>query len=360
MVSDAANASLDHVMPPDLCDFATQILNHFGFSEEASKAAAEMLVAADVHGLQSHGVSLALPRYLIILERGLISKGSDVRVVNETQSTALVDGQNNLGAVVAEKSVEILIDKARQVGSAWVSVNNSNHIGFLAHWCQKIIQHDMIGFVMTNGGPDMGIHGGLGKTMGTNPICIGAPGRPFPLILDMASSAVAMGKIRAAAMSNQEIPDNWGTDNAGQPTTNPSDVLGGGALLPMAGHKGSGLAVMVDVLCGLLSGANYSNDIIPVSRTTEPPNMGHLFGAICIDSFCPVDAFYGRSTEFIAALHCLPRLPGVDRIYLPGEKEFATAAKQRCEGVFVSEEAKLTIEELAAKYNCKAPEFVSN
>lgn len=345
-----------YVLPQELRKWTSRILCRFGFDQEAVDCAADMLVEADVHGLRSHGVSLLLPRYLILMERGLIGKGAAMTVLQETATTALVDGRDNLGAIVAEKAVGIAVAKAQQNHAAWVAVRHSNHLGPLAHWCRKIVAHDLIGLVLSNAGPDMAVHGSFGKTIGTNPICVGAPGNLFPVILDMASSASAMGKIRAAALNHDPIPPQWGMDRIGRPTTDPREVLEGGALLPLGGHKGSGLAIVVDILCAMLSGANDSTRIPPVSKAMEPPNVGHLFGAIRIDAFGPIEEFRRSMTRFADTLHALPRLPEVDRILLPGEIEFETAQACRKEGVFFSSDAWRELERMANQYDCPLPE----
>ena len=344
-----------YVMPKPLSHWAKEVLVHFGFCSAAAQATADMLVEADVHGLQSHGVSISLPRYLILLERKLVNKNDEVTVVQETPTTALLDGRDNLGAIVAEKAIDILLDKARSHNSAWVSVHGSNHIGFLAHWCRKIVAHDMIGFVYSISGPEMAIHGCRHRSIGNNPISIGAPGKPFPLVLDMSSSSTAMGKVRAAALKGQQIPTGMAMDIEGNPTNAPQAVLDGGALLPSGGHKGSGIAVMVDVLCGLLSGANVHPHREGVPTATGPLNVGHLFGAIRVDSFCPIDTFHSRVEQYIQIMHSLPRLPGVERIYLPGEIEYETAQTRRSQGIPLSAEHTKVLRDLGQKYNCPLP-----
>lgn len=343
------------IEPAKLNEWARKVLGKFGFVEEAARAAADCLVEADVQGLDTHGVSIILPRYLILLERQLIDKGADIKIINETENTALIDGLNNLGAIVAEKSIAICLEKAEKHNAAWVSVRGSNHLGFLAYWCGKIIEHGMIGFVTSNGGPDMALHGSLGKHVATNPICIGAPGKPFPLILDMASSAVSMGRIRSYANRGESIPGTWGMDSTGNPTTDPNAVLEGGALLPVGAHKGSGIAVMVDVLCGALSGALVSPNRIGLSKATGPSDLGHLFGAIKIESFCPKEEFVARMEHLISAFHGLPKGPGVDSIHLPGQGKFETAEKRRQEGIPFPDAAVKVLEEMAERYDMPIP-----
>jgi LDH2 family malate/lactate/ureidoglycolate dehydrogenase len=343
--------------PEELRDWVAKILSSFGMDDRAAKATGEMLVEADIHGLQSHGVSVMLARYLILMERGLIGKGSDFEIIKETPTTALIDGRNNIGAIVAENATDIAINKAKESSVAWVSVNHSNHIGPLAHWCRKIISNEMIGIVMSNTGACMTVYGASGKTLGTNPISIGAPGPSFGVVLDMASSMTAMGKVQAAMVNNTNIPAGWGVDRSGESTTDPVEVFKHGALLPIGGHKGSGLAVMIEIMCAVLSGANYSKKMQPVSKATEPLNIGNMFGAIRIDAFMSPDEFYKRITEYIEILNTQKRLPDIEKIYLPGQLEFEIAQKNRKQGIAVTPETKTVLNEIAGKYSCPLPEI---
>ena len=357
MKSRESERPVAYVAPDQLFGWTAAVLAKFGFDKQAADATAQMLVEASVHGLDSHGVTTVLPRYLILLDNGVVQKGSHIEILDETPTTALIDGQNNLGAIVADNAVRIVVEKAKQNRTAWVSVRHSNHIGVLAQWCRQIVKHDMIGIVMTSAGPDVAVHGSLGKKIGSNPICIGAPARQFPIVMDMASSAVAMGKVRAAALQGQKIPPQWGMDSSGQPTTDPKEVCQGGAVLPMSGHKGTALAIMVDILCGLLSGADFSLKMASVG-TSKPMNIGNIFGAIRIDAFCPLDTFYSRMDELIETVHSLPRLDGVDRIYLPGEIEFETALRRRRDGIPVSTEEQQLLDQLAQRFNCAPPSLI--
>lgn len=351
------SSSQIYLSADDLRDWTTSVLTRFGYELAAAEATARMLVEADLRGINSHSVAVMLPRYLILVERGLINKGTQVKVLRETANTVLLDAQNNMGAVVAEKAVELLVAKAHQASVAWAAIRNSNHIGVLGSWCDRIVGQEMIGLLTTNAGPDLSVHGSLGKRIGTNPICLGAPGPEFPVIVDIASSTTAMGKIRAAALNGEKIPTTWGMDESGQPTEDPNKVLEAGALLPLGGHKGTGLAILVDILCGILSGANCSIDMQPISKANEPLNSGQFMGAIRVDAFCPHDIFHQRMQAMIDQIHAMPRLPQVERIYLPGERSFETARQRRTEGIPISAQMRTRLEELARDYGVALPEF---
>jgi len=344
------------IMPEPLFEWTREIMSGFGFCHAAAEATARMLTEADVHGLDSHGVSIVLPRYTIILDKGLVNTGDDITIVQESETTALIDGQNNLGAINARQAIDLLVEKARAHNVAWVGVCGSNHIGFLSHWCRQIVEHDMIAYVSSNSGREMAMHGTLGKTIGNNPIAIGAPGDPFPVVLDMSSSSMATGKVRALAAQGGSLPTASAMDAMGNVTTDPQVMLDEGALLPTGGHKGSGLAVMVDVVCALLTGAMPS--ALSAQRATEvaqPVNIGHMFGAVRIDAFCPPDEFRRRARDYVAFLHELPRLPDVDCLYLPGERSFDTARQRRSDGIPLSAEALEALQALAEKYHCPLP-----
>ncbi len=320
-----------------LHDFVVAVLRKLDVPDEDAKLAAGTLVDADLTGVDSHGVArfATHPGYVKGLREGKVKARANVRVVAEQAATALVDGDGGLGVMVGCRAMDVAIAKARSAGAGVVAVRNSHHYGIAAHYARMALPHDMIGVSMTNSLPEVVLPGVAKATVGTNPIAIAAPsGQEHPWILDMATSVGAAGKAEIAMRQGRELPDGWLVDPDGKPTRDPTMKFSGGALLPLgsfpelASHKGYGLAVAVDVLCGVLSGAGYSAALDPNGWST-----GHFFAAIRIDAFVPVAQFKAVMDDMIRFLRAAPRVPGVDRIYVHGEKEWEAERERRARGV---------------------------
>ncbi len=248
-----------------LRDFSNRTFLHFGVPKEDAAQAAEVLASADLRGIDSHGVA-RLHSYFDMLTLGRINPKPDIKVLRSTPSTATVDGDNGLGLVVGPQSNRIAMDMAEKAGSGWVSACNTNHFGIAGYYVLKALERDLIGWAMTNSTKLVAPLWGAERMLGTNPIAIGFPGKEEPpIVIDMATSAAAYGKIEIARRRGEPIPEGWAVDSEGRATTNPDDMVGGGALLPLGsdrdrgGHKGYGLAIMVDILCGVLSGGLRSS-----------------------------------------------------------------------------------------------------
>ncbi len=246
-----------------LREFCTRVFLHFGVAKNDAMQAAEVLASADLRGIDSHGVA-RLHSYFDMLGEGRINPKPELKVVRSTLSTATVDGDNGLGLVVGPQANRIAMDMAEKAGSGWVSVRNTNHYGIAGYYVLKALERDLIGWAMTNSTMLVAPLWGAERMLGTNPIAIAFPGKEEPpIVIDMATSAAAYGKIEIARRRGEPIPEGWAIDSEGRPTTNPDHMVDGGALLPLGsdrdrgGHKGYGLAIMVDVLCGVLSGANW-------------------------------------------------------------------------------------------------------
>ena len=275
-----------------LRDFATAVFMHFGVGAADAALAADVLIKSDLRGIDSHGVA-RLHTYFEMLELGRINPKPKIRIVREKASVATVDGDNGLGLVVGPKANETAMDKAERHGSGWVSVCNTNHFGFAGYYPLQALERDLIGWAMTNSTKLVAPLWGAERMLGTNPIAIAFPGyKEPPIVIDMATSAVAYGKIEIALRKNQSIPNGWIIDKEGRDTTDPRDMIDGGAQLPlgsnreMGGHKGYGLASMVDILCCVLSGANWGPFAPPFALRQEIParsvgkGIGHFFGAM--------------------------------------------------------------------------------
>ena len=250
--------------------------------------------------------------------------------------------------------MDLAIDMAREHGVGAVGVRASSHFGMGALYVERAADAGMIGFAFTNATPNMPPAGGRGRFLGTNPIAVGVPNQDGdPLVLDMATSVVARGKIVMAEKEGRSIPPGWAIDAEGRPTVEPSAALVG-AVLPMAGYKGAGLALIIDVLCGVLTGAAFGTHVVDLYDTgADRQNVGHFFVALDVEAFMPADAFNARINQYIAEVRSQPRLPDVEHIFLPGELEFAAARRSRVEGVPVSPAGWNELNEMADRWNVR-------
>lgn len=322
-----------------LKDYMVRFFTHMGVPAEDAHIAADVLLAADLRGVASHGIIRLHTYYGDRIRKGLIDVHSPLQVIRETPATLLLDGGRGLGQVVAYRAMQRCIEKAREVGMAMVTVRNSNHYGIAGYYAMMALPHDMIGISLTNSQPLVAPTYGRKAMLGTNPIAVAAPaGQERPFVLDMATSIVPIGKITVYDKAGLPIPEGWGIDSSGKVTTDPKAVLKGGALLPlggtalMRGYKGYGLSMVVDILSGVLSGAAYS---IEVAQPGEgrPANVGHFFAAIRVDALRPVDEFKADMDRLIRMIRESPKAEGEDRIFIHGEKEFENAERYAREGV---------------------------
>jgi len=328
-----------------LREFSTRTFRHFGVPKEDAAQAAEVLASADLRGIESHGVA-RLNSYFDMLTLGRINPKPEIKVVHSTLSTATVDGDNGLGLVVGPQSNRIAMDMAEKAGSGWVSVQNTNHFGIAGYYVLKALERDLIGWAMTNSTKLVAPLWGAERMLGTNPIAIGFPGKEEPpIVIDMATSAAAYGKIEIARRRGEPIPEGWAVDSEGRATTNPNDMVEGGALLPLGsdrdhgGHKGYGLAMMVDVLCGVLSGANWGPFTPPFALRQEIPKrsvgkgIGHFFGAMRIDGFIDGDSFKRQIDDYIRVFRATKPAPGTNGPLIPGDPEREAEKWRRKNGV---------------------------
>jgi LDH2 family malate/lactate/ureidoglycolate dehydrogenase len=316
-----------------LREFSTRIFLHFGVPKADAAQAADVLASADLRGIDSHGVA-RLTSYFELLSEGLINPTPKIKILRSTPSTATLDGDNGLGLVVGPQANEIAMDMAGKAGSGWVSICNTNHFGIAGYYVLQALKRDMIGWAMTNSTKLVTPLWGAERMLGTNPIAIAFPGKNEPaIVIDMATCAAAYGKIEMARRRGQPIPQGWGIDNQGRGTVNPDDIVAGGALLPLGsdrergGHKGYGLAIMVDVLCGALSGANWGPFTPPFALRQETPErsvgkgIGHFFGAMRIDGFIEVDEFKRQIDDFVRTFRATKPAPGTNGPLIPGDPE---------------------------------------
>jgi LDH2 family malate/lactate/ureidoglycolate dehydrogenase len=313
--------------------FCVDILTRVGVPEAQATVIADSLVLADLRGVNSHGI-MRLPTYAQRIRAGSVAANTVMSVVREAPATLLLDANHGSGIVAGEHAMRRAIEKARDVGASVVAVRLSNHCGMLAFFTLMATEHDMIGMAGSNGNALVTPWGAAAPFMGANPLAIAVPSdRELPVVLDMATSMVARGKIVLAAKQGKPIPADWAITRDGHATTDPTEALSG-YLLPFGGPKGSGIALLLEFLCGALTGSAVGPEG-PAFFTdiAHPQNIGHFFIAIDVSKFLPLKEFQTRVDAISRQVHSLPRARGVDRIYLPGELEFETERQRRKEHI---------------------------
>ncbi len=335
------------------------ILSAAGADPADAESVAANLVGANLRGVDSHGV-IRMTSYVGWSEKGQIAARAEPRIVAETPGTAVVDAQNGWGAPVSVFAMQLAIEKARHTGIAAVGVRRSNHFGYAAHYGMMPLKHDMIGLAFTNAQAIVAPWGSRQKYFGTNPICICVPaGEERPLVYDGATTVVAHGKILVAQKAHKPIPSNWALDRNGVSTTDPDVALAGGTLMPMSTYKGSDLALMIDVLCGVLPGAAFGPYIGALSLWGNAANSGHCFMVLDVKAFGDVGEFKRNTDRMIRDIRSLPLAEGIDRIYLPGEIEYDIEAVRARDGIPVVADVVAELQALAGKYGVTMPEPVA-
>lgn len=328
-----------------LREFSTRVFLHCGVSQEDAAQAADVLLSADLRGIDSHGVA-RLHTYFDLLSEGRINSRPQIKLLRSTPSTATVDGDNGLGLVVGPHANRVAMDLAEKAGSGWVSVCNTNHFGIAGYYVLKAVERDLIGWAMTNSTKLVAPVWGAEPMLGTNPIAIAFPAKQEPpIVIDMATSAVALGKIEIALRKGIPISSGWGVDQHGESTTNPDDIIKGGALLPLGSdrkhgaHKGYCLAMMVDILSAVLSGANWGPFTVPFALRNEIPTrsvgkgIGHFFGAMRIDGFIDADEFKTQIDDYIRVFRATKPAPGTNGPLIPGDPERQAEQVRREKGI---------------------------
>ena len=328
-----------------LKQFSKDVFMHFGVPEEDASLAAGVLSSSDLRGIESHGVA-RLHTYFDMLSLGRINPRPEIKIVRESASTATVDGDNGLGLVVGPKANEIAMTKAEEAGTGWVSVCHTNHYGIAGYYVLEALQRDMIGWSMTNTTKLVAPLWGGERMLGTNPIAIAFPGKEEPpIVIDMATSACAYGKVEMAKRRDEETPEGWFINGAGNNSVEPQQMIDGGALLPlgsfreMGGHKGYCLATMVDILCCVLSGANWGPWAPPFALRQEIPTravgkgIGHFFGAMRIDAFVDLEEFKSQIDDWIRTFRQTRPQPGSPGVVIPGDPERIAEERRSKEGI---------------------------
>jgi LDH2 family malate/lactate/ureidoglycolate dehydrogenase len=335
-----------HTFPEErLRNFTQNVFLKMGCSETDAILAADVLLRSDLRGIDSHGVA-RLSGYIRLWEKQRINATPNIRIVHETPTTATVDGDGGLGLVVAPFAMKVAIEKARIYGSGWVAVKNSNHFGIAGYHALLAVEEDMIGISMTNASPLVAPTYANERLLGTNPMCYAFPaGKYPPVVVDMATSAAANGKLEIAQRSNSPIPEGWAQDKDGKGSTNPNELKAGGSLLPLGSdkdhgsHKGYGLSATVDILTAVLSGANYGPWVPPFVAFLEPSanpvgeGLGHFFGAMRVDGFRPAEDFKHHLDNWIERFKGAKTVDPAKSVIIPGEPEYAFEQERKVAGI---------------------------
>ncbi|SMB96421.1 malate dehydrogenase (NAD) [Hymenobacter roseosalivarius DSM 11622] len=342
-----------------LFTFTEAIFRSIGCPEADAVQATEALLAADLRGIDSHGVA-RLIGYVRLWEAGRINPTPRVGVVYETPSTAVVDGDGGLGLVVAPKAMQVATEKARLAGTGWVSVKNSNHFGIAGYHAMKALAHDMIGIAMTNASPLVAPTHSLDRLLGTNPIAVAIPAGEQPdFVADFATTTAANGKLEMLQRKQQPAPAGWIQDAQGHSSTNPNELKDGGALLPLGGetgsHKGYCLGSVVDIFSAVLSGANYGPWVPPFVAFLQPPadsvgqGIGHFFGAMRVDAFRPAAEFKAHMDNWISTFRQARAVDG-QQVLIPGDPEREMAAERLLGGIPLLEIVVQDLETVGRKF----------
>jgi L-2-hydroxycarboxylate dehydrogenase (NAD+) len=344
-----------------LYEFTKSVFIKMGSSPADAETATSVLLRADLRGIDSHGIA-RLSGYVRLWEAKRVNAVPNVRVVHESPSTAVVDGDAGLGLIVAPKAMEIAIKKANTCGTGWVAVKNSNHFGIAAQHAMMALGNDMIGMAMTNASPLVAPTFSVERLLGTNPICVAIPaGVQPPFVADFATTTAANGKLEILQRKNMEAPMGWIQKKNGDPSTNAHELKDGGALLPLGGdrdhgsHKGFCLGAWVDIFSAVLSGANYGPWVPPFVSFLAPPadpvgeGIGHFFGAMRVDAFRPTSEFKDHMDNWITRFRSAKTVEGQQAVIIPGDPEREMEAIREKEGIPLNDKVVTDLQELGAK-----------
>lgn len=345
------------ILPAKEKQFIQDILVKEGIGDHDANTVAAVLVSADVRGIKSHGLS-RLKKYLDRINQGLIDRKPKLTVVSEKRNILLLDGHNSLGQITAVEAMSKAIDLAKEYGTSVVATGNSNHFGIAAYYSMMASTEGMIGFVCTNTSPLMAPFGGKKAMLGTNPFTVAIPAnRHHDIVLDLATSQVARGKIEVAAREGQEIPYGWAVDAEGRPTTDANEGLKG-TVTPLGGPKGYGMSLVIDILSGVLTRSDYLEDIGSLSATNKKQNLGYFMVVIDPAIFVETNIFTKIIDDYIERIKTSPKAEGVTEIFLPGEIEAIMTEKQEKEGISIAEGLYEAMKDLGKSYQLNFDDYL--
>jgi len=345
-----------------LKNFTLEILKKIGCPADQAALATDVLLSADLRGIDSHGIA-RLSGYVRLWQAKRINATPRMHIVHETPSTAVVDGDAGLGLVVAPYAMAVAIDKAKKCGTGWVAVKNSNHFGIAGYHAMMALPHDMIGIAMTNASPLVAPTFSVERLLGTNPICVAIPAGEQPaFVADFATTTAANGKLEILQRKNQDAPEGWIQNKKGESSINPHELKDGGALVPLGSdrehgsHKGFCLGAWVDIFSAVLSGANYGPWVPPFVSFLSPPanpvgeGIGHFFGAMRVDAFRPADDFKKHMDNWITTFRAAKTVEGEERVIIPGDPEREMEVIRMKDGIPLNPKVVEDLQELASRF----------
>lgn len=346
-----------------LQNFVASVFESIGTPENQAQLAAEVLVSADARGIDSHGVA-RLAGYVRLFDHGRLNPNPKIKIIHESPSTAVIDGDRGLGLVVAPYAMEIACEKAEKAGTGWIAVRNSNHFGIAGYHAMKALEYQMIGWAMTHAAPLVTPTFSREKLLGTNPVAMAIPALTEPaFVADFASTAVAYGKLEILQRKGLDTPDGWVQDAEGKPCNDAFAIKNGGALLPLGGdrehgsHKGYALGAMVDILSGVLSGANFGPWVPPFATAgfmsageTVGIGTGHFLGAMRIDAFRPAEEFKQDMDKWIQRFRSAQAVEG-KKVIIPGDPERELELERKAHGIPLLEPVVVDLQSLANRFN---------
>ncbi|WP_017382155.1 Ldh family oxidoreductase [Paenisporosarcina sp. TG-14] len=336
--------------------FCQSLLQSVGMNKENSLVVADSLIKANLEGVDSHGIS-RLPIYAKRFGDNRINIKPNIQMTKKSSSVLMVDGDNGLGHVVSYQAILNGIEMAKQNGVTAIAVKNSNHFGTASYFCQLACEQNLACIVLTNSPPGIAPWGGKDAFFGTNPIAFGFPtGNDQPVIIDLSTSVVARGKIILAAKQGNHIPDGWALDRDGHPTNDAEEALKG-SLLPLGGAKGSALALAVEILTGLLTGAAFGPNVKNIYDNEESgkANVGHFFILMDIEKFMNLNTFFESIINLLNEMKEVPKIPGIDEIRYPGERRKRDKERRLQEGIQLPPSVEEELIKLAGQYNVEFP-----
>lgn len=349
----------------DLYNFTYSIFKAIGCSDDHATLATIVLLSADARGIDSHGVA-RLTGYVRLWEAGRINATPNIRIIHESPSTAVIDGDAGLGLVVAPYAMQVAIDKAKTAGTGWVSVGNSNHFGIAGYHAMMALEHDMTGIAMTNASALVAPTFSTERMLGTNPIAVAIPaGTQPPFVADFATTTASNGKLEILQRKQAEAPLGWVQDKAGNDVTDANALKTGGVMLPLGSdrehgsHKGYALGSIVDIFSAVFSGGSYGPwappfpAYVPMPQNMPGKGLGHFFGAMRIDAFRPAEEFKHHMDNWITRFRNATPAPGHERVLIPGDPEREMEAIRMKEGIPVYETVYNDLKEVGDKFGIK-------
>lgn len=342
---------------PKLREWAEKIFQRVGVSEKDAALLTDSLIEANLRGVDTHGITRMLNVYVKRIQAGVMKPKTGIKVLREKASTALIECNNGIGQIASGFAMDMAIKKAAATGTAFIATTHSNHYGTAAYWAMKALEHGMIGFSATNAPATVAPTGGKTAMLGTNPFAVAIPaGEERPFVLDLATTVVARGRIVLYAKQNKQLEPGWAFDEFGRPTTDPHEAVKG-LLAPIAGYKGYGIALAIDMMCGIMTGSNYGAHFpgFLADNLKDPTDVGSVFMAVSIDGFMDLPEFKAGMDRAIREIRNSARADGVKRIYIPGEIEMETRGDRLANGIPLPENIVQELKSLGTEFGLPFP-----